>query len=223
MIPGLIILLFFFSFLLIQAANILVVALQHISRHSKAGVFALSAIILALGTSFPELFVAVTSALENAPHLSLGLIIGSNIANISLVAGLAAFIVGRVNVHGQFLKRDIWIALIAGILPVILIFDGSLSRVDGLILLTVYAAYATSFFKARFMEIAQEHKKESFWLRLLRKSNILDSSRQKDFGRFFLGIALLLLSADIIVRIAKTLAITAHNPVIVVGLIILAI
>ncbi len=223
MIPGLIILLFFFSFLLIQAANILVVALQHISRHSKAGVFALSAIILALGTSFPELFVAVTSALENAPHLSLGLIIGSNIANISLVAGLAAFIVGRVNVHGQFLKRDIWIALIAGILPVILIFDGSLSRVDGLILLTVYAAYATSFFKARFMEIAQEHKKESFWLRLLRKSNILDSSRQKDFGRFFLGIALLLLSADIIVRIAKTLAITAHIPVFVVGLILLAI
>lgn len=223
MIPALILLITIFSLLLIKSADLVVVALRRIARQTKTGVFALSAIILALGTSLPELFVAITSSLEGTPNLSLGNVMGANIANISLVAGIAALFSGRINVRGSFLKKDVGIALLAGLIPLFLIVDGRLSRVDGLILLVLYAAYASSFFKKRFLEIAKEQEEESFFYRLVKRFNHIDSTYRREFGRLFIGIALLLLSADIIVRLAKQVAVFANIPVFLVGLIILSI
>ncbi|MFC1710415.1 calcium/sodium antiporter [Patescibacteria group bacterium] len=212
-----------FSAILIKAADFVIVALRRISRKTKTGVFALSAVILALGTSFPEMFVGITSALEGAPELAFGVVIGSNIANISLVVGVSALIAGKVNVHGEFLKRDVWIALVTGLLPILLVLDGSLGRVDGLILLAIYGAYASSFFRKRYDQIAKENEKESFFYRFMRRFNHIDGKITVEFGRLFLGIALLLFSADMIVRIAQILAVTANIPVFVVGLVVLAI
>lgn len=223
MVPALIILLILFSFLLIKSADLVVVALRRISRQTKTGVFVLSALILAIGTSFPELFVGITSAIEKSPNLTLGVVLGSNIANILLVAGFAAFIHGRVVVQGEFLRRDAFIALAAGILPIILVLDGRLGRVDGLVLLASYGAYATSFFRGRYLEIAEEHKKESFFYRFLRQFNHINGYRTREFGRLFVGIALLLLSADMIVKLSEQLAVAANIPIFLIGLIILAV
>src|SRR3989344_593702 len=223
MIPILIIVILLFSLLLIKSADLVVVALRRISRQTKTGVFALSAFILAIGTSLPELFVAITSSLENTPSLSLGNVLGANIANISLVVGFSSLIAGKVIVHGSFLKRDVYIALFAGLLPILLIIDGTLSRVDGLILLASYGAYATSLFRTRFLEIAEEHKKERFFYRFMRQFNHMDSARTKELGRLFVGIALLLISADVIVRVARQLAQEANIPFFLVGLIVLSI
>ena len=121
MVPALILLIILFSFILIKSADLVVVAMRRIARQTKTGVFALSAVLLAIGTSFPELFVGITSAIEQSPNLTLGVVFGSNIANILLVAGFSAFLHGKVFVHGDFLKRDVWIALGAGILPIILV------------------------------------------------------------------------------------------------------
>lgn len=223
MVPALIISILFFSAILIKAADLLIVALRRIARNTHTGVFALSAIILAVGTSFPELFVGITSALEGSSSLTLGVVMGSNIANIALIAGITGLVVGKINVHGSFLKKDVWIALAAGVLPLLLVLDKSLSRVDGLILLSVYAAYATSFFRGRYLEIAEEHKKENFVYRFFREVNHIDSKKTKEMGRLFLGIALLLFSADMIVRLSESLASTIGIPVFVVGVVILAI
>lgn len=223
MVPALILLLIIFSFLLIKSADSVIIAIRRLSRETKAGVFALSALILALGTSFPELFVSVASAIEKTPNLSLGIVIGSNIANISLVAGLATLVIGKVNVHGNYLKRDVLVALAAGILPVILALDKELGRVDGLVLLLVYAAYASSFFRKRFLEIAEEQKKEGFFYRFLRRFNHIDSIKTKELGRLFIGLALLLASSDIIVKISLKLTSFVSIPIFVVGLIVLAV
>lgn len=222
MVPTLIVLLLISSFILIKGAGLVIVSLRRISKQTKTGVFVLSAIILALGTSLPELFVGITSAIEGHPELALGVVFGSNIANISLVAGLTAFIVGKVHVHGDFLKRDVWVALIAGILPIILVFDGQMSRIDGFILLMVYLAYVSGFFKGRVLKIAEEHKKESFFYRFMRKFNHVNGIKSKELGRLFVGIALLLFSGDMIVRLSERLAMEASIPVFVVGLVILA-
>jgi len=218
----LILLLILFSFILIKAADLVIIALRRIARQTKTGIFALSAVILALSTSFPELFVSITSAIEKAPNLTLGVIIGSNIANISLVAGLTAFIIGRVNVHGDFLKKDTLIALIAGILPPILVIDGRLSRVDGLVLLAVYGAYATGFFRGRYLEIAEKQQEEGFFYRFLKRFNHIDTTKTKEYARLFVGVALLLFSADVIVRLSTQLAGMVGINVFVVGLILLA-
>jgi cation:H+ antiporter len=223
MVPVLILLIFVFSAVLIKSADHVVIALRHLSRGSKATGFILSALLIALATSFPELFVGVTSALEKSPSLSMGNVLGANIANISLIAGLSAWVVGRVNVHGNFLKRDVAVALIAGILPLILIFDGELGRTDGLILIAVYCAYASSFFKQRFLQIAEEHKKGSYIQRFLRRFTHFDGNKTKEAGRLFVGIALLLVSANIIVRIARILAEAAGIPVFLVGLVLVSV
>jgi cation:H+ antiporter len=212
------------SIVLIKSADIVIVAIRRISKETHTKVFALSAVILAIGTSFPELSVGITSALEGNSVLSLGDVAGSNIANLSLVVGLTALIAGRVRVHPNFLKRDVVIALFAGVLPLLLLIDGTLNRVDGLILIAVYIAYAGSFFKHRFSQIAKEHEEEeSFVYRFFRKFNHIGAEKRREFGKLFIGLALMLFSADMIVRFASELAFMANIPNLVIGLIVVAI
>lgn len=223
MIPSILVSIIVLSFVLIKSADMVIVAIRRLSKQTHTKVFTIAALVLALSTSFPELFVGITSALEGAPQLSLGVITGSNIANISLVVGLTAFVTGRVRVHGNYLKRDVLIALVAGMMPFVLLFDLSLSRIDGLILLALYFGYATSFFKDRFMQIARKQQEERFIYRFIRKFSHIDGERRKELGRFFVGIALMLFSADAIVKLATYLASLANIPSFVIGLILVAI
>ncbi|MBL7036699.1 calcium/sodium antiporter [Candidatus Microgenomates bacterium] len=218
-----IILLIFFSIILIKAAEWVIVALRRIAKKTHTGAFAISAIILAIGTSLPELFVGITSSLEGAPNIALGVVLGSNIANIALVTGIIAVIVGRINIHGDYLKRDVGLALVAGLLPLGLMADGVLGRVDGLILLSVYIAYASSFFKQRFSEIVEEHKKEGFFYRFWKQINHIDFNGTREYGRLFVGIALLLFSGEMIVKNAQLLASSLGIPIFVIGVVVLAI
>jgi len=225
MIPGLIILLFLFVILLVKSADLVVVSLRRFSQIAHAKVFVISAVLLAIATSFPELFVGITSAVEKSSRLTLGNVLGANIANISLVAGLSAFIVGRVNVHGDFIKREVWVALVAAVFPMILILDGNLSRVDGIILLGIYVAYMASFFKDRFMQIAHWHRKEGYIHRFMRNfvHPQLDFHKAKELGRLFIGLALLLFSADVIVKIAQEITVDSGIPIFLVGLVLLSV
>lgn len=215
--------LIFFSFVLIKSAEWVIVALRRIAKKSKVGVFAISAIILAVGTSLPELFVGITSSLEGLPNISLGVVLGSNIANTALVTGMVALILGKINVHGEYLKRDVFMALVAGLLPLALMADGILGRVDGLVLLFVYASYTASFFKDKFAEITNEHSKESFFYRFLREMNHIDFDVSKEYGKLFIGLALMLFSSQMIISGAQKIAVVIGIPVFVVGLVILAI
>ena len=218
-----ILILIIFASVLIKSAEWVVVALRRIAKRSKVGVFAISAIILAVGTSLPELFVGITSAIEGAPNIALGVVLGSNIANTALIVGFVALIMGKVNVHGEYLKRDVFMALVAGLLPLALMADGILGRVDGLILLFVYAAYTAGFFKDKFAEITDEHSQESFFYKFLREINHIDFDITKEYGKLFLGLALMLFSSQQIIGASEKLAVAIGIPVFVVGLIILAI
>jgi len=200
-----------------------IIATRRLAKGAGANVFVISAIVLALGTSFPELFVGITSALEGNPELSLGDVIGSNIANMSLVMGLSALIAGSVIVRGNYLKREVFISFAAGLLPLILLLDGSLNRVDGLILLVIYGAYAASFFRSRFVEIAKEHEEENFAYRFIRQFNHVDSEKRKELVRLFLGIAVMLFAADMIVKLSVSLADIVNISSLVVGMVIVAI
>lgn len=222
MIPGLIILILIFSFILIKAADITVVGIRRVSKLLKLESFSIAAIILALGTSFPELFIGITSALEDSQNLSLGLVLGSNIANLALVAGGAALIHGRIRVRGEYFRHDVWISLVAGILPIFLIIDKSLSRVDGLILITMYLAYASGFFRRRYIQIGEEQAEESFFYSFIRRVNHIKTKESREFGRLFIGLALLLFSADMIVRFSTILAEAAGIPLLIIGLVVLA-
>lgn len=222
---GFVLLLFVLVFILIKSADLVVHALRSFSKETHTKVFILSAILLALATSFPELFVGITSALEKTPHLSLGNVLGANIANISLVAGLSALIVGGVSIHGEFIKHEVWVALLAGLLPIFLIIDGVLSKTDGIFLLVVYLVYALSFSKLRFLKIPHLDRPEGYIHRFIRNfaHPKLDGDKTKNVLKLLTGLALLLVSADVIVKIATRVAAVAGIPLFLVGLFLLSI
>lgn len=222
MIPGVIVLIVILSFVLVKSADQVVVAIRRLGKDSKSGMFAFSALLLALSTSFPELFVAITSAIEGSTNLIFGVVLGSNVANISLVAGLTALINGRIKVSSKFLEKDVSTALVAGVLPVILALDGNLNRVDGLILIAIYLAYATSFFRGRFLQIGLNFQDEAYIYRFLMRSMSLRSVKNREYGRLFVAVALLLFTADAIVRLSMLLSGLAGLGVFAVGLIIVA-
>lgn len=218
-----IVILIIFSFVLIKSAEWIIVALRRIAKRSNVSAFAISAILMAIGTSLPEMFMGITSALEGVPSIALGVVMGSNIINTALITGLVSLFMGRINVHGEFVKKDVFIALIAGLLPLALMADGVLGRVDGLILLFGYAAYVAGFFKEKFSEVIKEHDKESFFYKFLREINHINFDVTKEYAKLFVGLALMLFSAEQIINSAKALAMAINVPVFVVALLIVSI
>lgn len=221
LVTGLYLLLIFgFSLLLIKATDILVANLKSFSQATRLGQFVVTTFLLALATSLPELFVGITSALEGSPNLALGNVIGSNIADLSLVIGGAALIGGTVSVHGVFLRRDVFYTFLAGAAPMVLLFDKNLSRVDGLILLSLYGFYNIWVFTEHYRKLIVSEE-EGFIRRLIRR--ISHRGTKTELSWIFLGIALLLFSADMLVRIAERMALALNIPILLIGLFLVAV
>ncbi len=126
--------------LLIWSADVLVDNASDLAGKMGVSTFLIGVVIVGFGTSAPELFVSAMSALENKGNLALGNALGSNITNIGLVLGAAA-LVRVMPIDQTTAKRDIPAVLIAGIVSIGLLIDGTLSHIDGLILLAMLVAY----------------------------------------------------------------------------------
>lgn len=96
--------------------------------------------VVAFGTSMPEILVSITAANRGSTSMALGNIMGSNIANIALVLGLAA-IVRPVDVGRELLRREVpAVVVLQAMIPLMLI-DHELSRIDGFVLFATGLAY----------------------------------------------------------------------------------
>lgn len=96
--------------------------------------------IVAIGTSMPEFFVSIVSAIKGTPDLAVGNIVGSNIFNVLLIVGVAA-IVAPITIQRATVKRDIPIAIIASVMLTIMMMDDIMSRWDALILFIAFIAF----------------------------------------------------------------------------------
>lgn len=93
--------------------------------------------VAAFATSSPELSVAINSGLTGNSTVALGDALGSNIVNISLILGIA-LLMSDIPVSWGVVKRDIPVAIIIPCITGILLFDGSLSRVDGIFMFSIF-------------------------------------------------------------------------------------
>ena len=99
--------------------------------------------VVSLGTSAPELVVAVLATLRGSGDLAVGNVLGSNLANIGLILGATA-IIHPLLVVDRMVKREIPIMILLTLLLFPLMADGELGRLDGILLasfLAVYLAY----------------------------------------------------------------------------------
>lgn len=116
----------------------------------KAGValanrFNVSALVIGLtvvsfGTSAPELFVSVGSAIKNSPGFAIGNVIGSNIANIALVLALTA-IIFPIPVKSASVKIDAPFMILVSLILWIFMLNGSLVRMEGAIFVVLILIY----------------------------------------------------------------------------------
>jgi cation:H+ antiporter len=135
MIVGGLILLFFGGDGLVKGA-------VSLARNFGLSKFLVSAVVVGFGTSMPEMTVSVSAALTGAPDIAIGNVVGSNIANVLLIVGIAA-ILCPIMVAGAAVKRETLVMLAASLLLCCLSLIGTISAVAGLVMFTALLGYIT--------------------------------------------------------------------------------
>ena len=112
--------------------------------------------IVAMGTSMPEFVVSFFSAMEGKADMSIGNVVGSNIANILLIVGLSAVVI-PLSMTKKTLTRDVLFVVLSSLVLVALACDGNVSRNDGFVLHLCFGMYMIySFYVAKHNQEKEE-------------------------------------------------------------------
>jgi cation:H+ antiporter len=184
--------------LLILGGEFLVRSSVGLSFKLKLSKLIIGMTVVSFATSAPELLVSLNAALEGSSDLSLGNVIGSNIANIALVLGLTA-IISPITIDKNFYKMN-WPAmmLFSVVLYVFLINDYVLTRIEGVILFVALIAFI-------FIMISKAKKDKSAVIEDV-DDDLQETSYTKIFIWLFIGAAALYFGSEFLVRGAKEIA-----------------
>lgn len=198
--------------ILVVSGTFLVKSIIKISGFLHISEYIVAFILMAFATSLPELFVGISSALANNTELCLGNVIGSNIADIGLVAGIIILLArGKISTKPIKIRKDSLYMLPIAILPLVLFLIGrSISRIDGLILIAVFCFYGWRLVK-RGRDKRMLENKIKRWEAIIYPIV------------FIVSLALLFLSADLVVKSAGLIALDLALPAILIGLLFVAI
>jgi cation:H+ antiporter len=176
--------------------------------------------VVAFGTSAPELAVGVGSAISGQPDLALGNVVGSNIANILLVLGLAAVVV-PVATATRVVRREVPIMIAASLLLWLIAVSGRIERIEGLLLLAGIVAYIV--FLARTSRRATVAVRAEFDAEFAAGVDQRPRGIAASLGLAAAGLVGLIVGASWIVDGAVALATTLGIPEVIVGLTVVAV
>lgn len=197
-------------FFLWKGADWLVEGAASLALTAKVSTIVVGITVVAFGTSLPEMAVSLAASVKGEPDITLGNVIGSNIANILLVLGIAA-VIAPIKVERHVVTKDTMLVLGSGVLLLILAMTGNLTRVHGLIMLGAFVGYL-----AYYVRSAIKHKTH-------------ESVGIKDFhlGRSLVmlagGIICILIGSDILVDSAVFIATSFDISPAIIGLTMIAI
>ena len=191
---------------LIFGANKFVDASSNYAAYFGVNEFFIGLTIVALGTSIPELFVAVSAIFNRLESVAIGTIVGSNIANIALIFGISCFSIASVKVKANFISL-IPVALVVMLFAVTL-QDQIISNIEilGFILIFLFFIYAL----------------------LQDKNNIdietisTDFSKIREFMYLLIGFLFIVIGSNLTVIYAEKVAINLGVSELIIGLSILA-
>ena len=127
--------------LLIKGADYFVEGSSSVAKKFKVPSLIIGMTIVAMGTSLPELAVSVTASMAGNNTLAVSNVAGSNIFNLMVVCGACALFAPLAIEKNTLMKEFPFSILCAGLLVVMGYFGMSLGRVDGVILLVIFAVY----------------------------------------------------------------------------------
>lgn len=96
--------------------------------------------VVAMGTSMPEFFVSMVSAIKGTPDLAVGNVVGSNIFNTMLIVGISAA-VAPMAISRSAVRKDIPFAVVATLMLSVMCMDGNISRTDAGILFALFIVF----------------------------------------------------------------------------------
>jgi len=216
--------------LLIVGGDLLVRGASALARVLGISELIIGLTVVAFGTSAPELAVNVLAAWEDRGEISFGNIIGSNIANIGLILGIAALI-RPLKIRGQVIRRELPMMLLATMAAVILAADvllrddvAQFDRSDGVIMLLLFGVFI-------YYTIAQVFTDRRPDAINLESSDFLESvapdGKNASIGISLLltaaGLGLLILGGHVTVDRAAHLALAFGVPQVIVGLTLVAV
>ncbi len=140
--------------------------------------------VVAFGTSAPELAVSIQSALSgpNGADVALGNVVGSNIANVLLILGISAAITPLV-VQQQLIRLDVPLMIGVSVVVFVMALDGTISRIDGLILfagIIAYTVFAIRQSRQESADVQEEYRAE------------FDANRPQSIGDWLKNVAFLI-------------------------------
>jgi cation:H+ antiporter len=128
--------------LLVVGAELLVRGASSLATAVGISPLVVGLTVVAFGTSSPELAVSTQASLAGQADLALGNVVGSNIFNVLFILGLSALIAPLI-VSQQLIRLDVPIMIGVSVLLLLLALDGSLGRLDGVLLFAGIIAYTT--------------------------------------------------------------------------------
>lgn len=151
--------------------------------------------IVAMGTSAPEAAVSISAALKGSADITIGNIVGSNILNILIILGLAAVIV-TLHVAKSTVKYEMPFVIIVTALLMVLGLDGTISLIDGIILLVFFVSFLGYLFRLSKNSEGEEAPEEHHKITSLPKALVL----------VLVGLVMIVLGSDLAVDAASEMA-----------------
>lgn len=203
--------------LLYFAGGLLVSGLLRLARHFHIQEFVVAFFVMAVASTIPNFFVGFTAALQGIPELSFGDIMGNNIVALTVGVFLAVLFSPKkeLPISNQTVRGTTFITAIAAFLPLALISDGVLSRMDGLILIFFFVFYVIWLFSRneRFSKIYNGAP--------LPPPEIGRIEAIRAIAKILIGLVLLAISAQVVVHAAVMVANGLQIPIMMIGVLII--
>jgi cation:H+ antiporter len=186
-------------------ARLLVDAVVRIARRFGLSDLTIGLTIVAMGTSTPELTVSIDAALKGLGDIAVANVLGSNIYNLAFILGVIS-LVKVIPIATALVRRDGVALLASTAFGALVVFDGQISRVEGLLLAGSFIAYTVYLLRSSQGESATGPSHNPADESVTRSVTEQVSFRGRDVVLFVGGLALVLVSGDYMVLAASELA-----------------
>ena len=184
-------------FVLSWLSSRLVATLVDMAKFLHWREFIVAFFVMAFAASLPNLFVDINAALHGMPQISFGDIVGGNLVDLTLVMAVAVlFGAGSLPAESEMVQKSALFTSAIAVLPILLVWDGRLDRIDGVILLGTVAFYTWWLFSK------EERFKKTY---VGRPKNVIKNFRSFIFNilKIFIFLALLLAASYFVVNSAE--------------------
>ncbi|KKG15647.1 sodium:proton exchanger [Methanosarcina sp. 2.H.T.1A.6] len=164
---------------LVKGSDYFVKAASTIAKKLGVSEFVIGLTLVAIGTSIPELASSIVASIQQASGIVIGNVVGSNIVNIGLIVGIAAFL-SPMKTEVEMLKRDGYIMLFSAVLFFVFALNGELSIIESGIFVLLYIAYVFFLFEEGEIYGGKPYFKE--FLKYFVKFKYINSAMQKING-----------------------------------------